>query len=463
MNWKYKSLLKDSVIFAIGNMGSKLILFLLVPLYTNFLTTEEYGISELIFSLAQLIVPFLTLSINEAILRFGLINNRYQKDVILNGAIVFLISSFVALLITPCFQYYSAISKWRWYLSLYVISFSATLIFTHYLKAKEQNKLFAIVCIIQTAALAILNVILIVVLRIGIKGYLISNIVAHFIAAGISFYAGDITSDLKKAHFDKSLFKDMIVYSSPLVLSGISWWIIHSSDKIMIEKMIDPSSLGIYTVATKIPSLLNVVITIFSQAWGISSIKEIESTKETGFFNNIFSAYSLLLFLASILLIAIIKPFMKIYVGADFSNAWVYVPFLLVSAVFFAITAYFAALFAALKKSLTNMISTLIAATTNIVINYFGIKMFGLWGAVMGTVSAYVVMVCIGVFVVRKSINLKINYISLILNTCLLLASAFFGSFSDNSMIYSVGIIIIFIAFNYSRIRSLWYHVRASD
>ena len=68
MKSKYKSLLKDTAIFAVGNMGSKMILFLLVPLYTNCLTKEEYGISELVFTLAQLLTPFFTVAIHEAIL-----------------------------------------------------------------------------------------------------------------------------------------------------------------------------------------------------------------------------------------------------------------------------------------------------------------------------------------------------------------------------------------------------------
>ena len=72
MNDKYKALFKDTIIFAIGNLGSKMILFFLVPLYTNYLTTEEYGTADLIFTVAQLVVPVVSLTIYDAVIRFGL-------------------------------------------------------------------------------------------------------------------------------------------------------------------------------------------------------------------------------------------------------------------------------------------------------------------------------------------------------------------------------------------------------
>ena len=72
---KYKRLISDTVIFAIGNLGSKIILFFMVPLYTNYLSAEEYGTSDLVFTIAQLLMPFVSLVIFDAVLRFGLSKN----------------------------------------------------------------------------------------------------------------------------------------------------------------------------------------------------------------------------------------------------------------------------------------------------------------------------------------------------------------------------------------------------
>ena len=455
MNSKYKTLVKDTFIFAIGNMGSKLILFLLVPLYTSFLTTEQYGVAELIFTLSQLIVPFLTLAVNEAILRFGLINGIKQEDVIRNGAILFVISSIATVAITPLFSFYSTVDEWKWYLCVYIISVSATTVFTSYLKVKDKNKLFAGVSILQTLILAIMNVILLAVFHIGIRGYLIANIVSHFIAAIVTILGGGMLRDLKNSSYDKKLMKNMVLYSSPLIINGMSWWIIHSSDKIMVEMMISASALGLYTVATKIPSLINVIISIFTQAWGISSIKEIESSNDTKFYSNVFSVYSFLTFGAAVFLIAIIKPFMNIYVGSDFRDAWSYVPLLLISAAFSSISSYYGALFAALKKSVSNMVSTLVAAGVNIVINFVGIQLIGVWGAIAGTVSAYVIISLIRMIGVHRSMDIKIDYKLYISNAVIAFAMAILVSIDFYRIIVSVAGVALFALINIKQIKML--------
>lgn len=455
MNSKYKSLLKDTVIFAIGNMGSKLILFLLVPLYTNCLTTEEYGIAELVFTIAQLITPFLTVAIHEAILRYGLMKNTKREDVLLTGVILFAFASVLSILITPAFRLYTAVSEWRWYLCIYVVSSAATTIFTSYLKVKDLNKLFAGVSIIQTAILALLNIILLAVLHIGVEGYLIANIIAHFIAALVAIIGGRVFADLKRSKLDKRLFKQMVLYSSPLILNSISWWIIHSSDKIMVELMISASALGLYTVATKIPSLINVIITIFTQAWGISSIKEVESSNDTKFYSNVFSIYSFLTFGAAIVLIAIIKPFMNIYVGAQFKEAWVFVPLLLISAIFSSISAYYGALFAALKKSVSNMTSTLIAAVANIIINFIGIKIVGIWGAVIGTVVAYILIAIIRMRGIHKELNIQVDLTRFILNIAISLTMAILVSINFYRVMVSIIALSLFVIINMNQIKLL--------
>jgi O-antigen/teichoic acid export membrane protein len=266
---------------------------------------------------------------------------------------------------------------------------------------------------------------------------------------------GHVVDDLKRSKFDKNLFKQMIHYSSPLILNSISWWIIQSSDKIMVELMISASALGLYSVATKIPSLINVIITIFTQAWGISSIKEVESSNDTKFFSNVFSIYSFLTFGAAIVLIAIIKPFMNIYVGSQFKEAWVFVPLLLMSAIFSSISAYYGALFAALKKSLSNMTSTLIAAVANIIINFIGIKIIGIWGAVIGTVFAYILVAIIRMHGVHKELNIQIDLTKIIMNIAISLTMAILVSIDFYRVVVSIIALSLFVIINIDQIKFL--------
>ena len=389
MDSRYMRLLKDTGVFAIGNLGSKIILFLLVPLYTNFMTTEEYGTSDLVFTIAQLIVPFTSLVIFDAVQRFGLSKYEQAENVLLCGFFICGIGSIVALAITPLLGLYSAVSEWRWFLSVYVVLNMFGSVEMNYLKARDKNKLFALFSILQTLALALCNIAFLCWQGLGIMGYLLSTCLASLIPVLCPMVFGGIFSDLRKARFDAGLLKRMCAYSTPLILNNVSWWAIHSADKVMVEFFLGTAALGIFTVATKIPSLINVMVNIFSQAWGISAVKEIESTNDLRFYSNVLEVYQLFAFGASVVLVAIIRPFMNVYVGADFGDSWRYVPLMLTAASFSAIAAYFGSIYGALLKSFNNMVTTFIAAVVNVAVGVALIPTFGLWGAVISVFASY--------------------------------------------------------------------------
>ena len=139
MDGKYKTLAKDTVIFAIGSLGSKLILFFLVPLYTNFLTREEYGISELVTTFVQLLVPFAAASINLALIRFGMKKDRRGADVLKVSCVVLLLSLLVTFIFIPFLYLYKPIGPWKWYLIALIILTNFSEVFKNYLKVLNQQ------------------------------------------------------------------------------------------------------------------------------------------------------------------------------------------------------------------------------------------------------------------------------------------------------------------------------------
>lgn len=410
MKKKTLDLLKDTLLFATGSIGSKLILFVMVPIYTNYLTEAEYGISELVFSMGQLLIPFLSLVIFDAVVRFGLSKEERAEDVLLIGLLVFAAGSLVTVAITPLFGLYDALAEWKWYMCIYIIFNMLCSILGCYVKSVDKNKLYAAVSILQTLVMALLNVLLLVVWCTGVRGYLLSTIVASILASVVLFVFGGMAGALKKASFRPELLKKMVAFSAPLILNNVSWWVIHSSDKVMIEWMVGAAALGIYTVAAKIPALINVLISIFSQAWGISSIKEAESEDGLAFYSDVFGVYSMIAFGACIAITAVIKPFMSIYVGDAFAAAWKLVPLLLLSASLSAVGSYFGSLYGVLKKSAENMATTLVGAGVNLVINYFLILRIGVMGAVIGTVAAYFVIAFLRLHGVRRYISIRVKW-----------------------------------------------------
>lgn len=446
---KYKTLIKDTSIFAIGSIASKAIVFFLVPLYTNCLSADEYGIADLVFTIAQLVVPFVSLVIFDGVIRFGLERRERPQDVLLIGCVVWFIGSAVTIALSIFVNFYTAINEWKVYLALYVIENVLLSIELNYLKVIDKNVIYAISSVVQTAILALMNIVLLVFFEMGVQGYLLANIVSQLVAIILTGFFGNLISELRKAKWDNILAKEMVKYSSPLVLNNLSWWVVQSSDKVMIEKMITASALGVYTVACKIPSLINVFVSVFQQAWGLSSIREVDSSNDNRFYANVLETVYFLTCFGCLGLLIIIKPFMEVYARGDgYEDAWTLVPLLLVSAVFSAVAAYFGSMYGALKKSVNNMNTTFIAAILNIVVNYFAIELLGVIGAVIGTFASYIVLAIIRMVDVNKYIEVPINTSKFVCNAVIIIITAIFITCKIYIYVISCMAMVIFLVLN---------------
>lgn len=454
-NNKYKTLFSDTLVFALGSFGSKIITFLLVPLYTNVLSTEQYGIADLVATCANFIVPIISLVIQDAVLRFGLSRKNDQGSVLKCAAIVFFLGSVVAFLLTPVAGLYGAVSEWKYYLLTISITNMASNIMYSYAKACEKNKLYAISSIVQTAILATVNILLLVVFPCGIRGYLLANIIAHIAAVIVMLVATKGIRDILSAPFDGQLMKQMVLYSLPLIANNLSWWVLNSSDRVMIEYYCSSSDLGLYTAASKIPALLSVITAIFSQAWTISAIKEYDSDKDKQFYSNVFQIFSLAMFLGASLIILVAKPFMHIYVGDEFFDAWVMVPLLISGAIYYAFSAFFGAIYGALKKNIRVALTTALAAIINIAINFFLLSKIGVIAAALSTMIGYLVIGVYRMLDIQKYFRFKINYIRYFVNSIIVIAQTVLVTLDFYVYVSSAIAIVLLLIVNKSDITSL--------
>lgn len=285
--------------------------------------------------------------------------------------------------------------------------------------------------------------------KFGVIGYLLSTIISLSVTALLAFVYSGAINDILVSKYNHNLMKDIIVFSIPFIFNDISWWLVHSSDKVMIEWMINKSVLGLYTAATKIPSFINSVTAIFSQAWGIASIKEFDDSNDTEFYSKVFKYFFIIIYGVCVCVISVIKPFMSIYLGKEFVEAWHYVPLLLVSASFAAISTFAGSLFGALKKSKDLMNTTIVSAIANIIINFFFIPICGVWGAVIGTVVAYVVVSVSRLITIYKYLRMDYSLMLFIPMSLLLIVEGIFIGL--DFYVLPVGIVSLLLYFIFIR------------
>ena len=414
-----KYLLKNTVIFSIGNFGTKIISFFLVPLYTNILTTREYGTVDLIYTIGMVLVPLLTLNIGESIMRFALDKNADCDKIMSTGITILIFGAIIGLLILPIANLFESVSNYSIYIYLYTLTLAFSQIFLCYLRGKEFLLKYSIGNIIQSLTIAIFNIIFLIGMKKGIEGYLMAYILANVCTGLYGFWAGKVNLVIKKYSIDIELSKNMIKYSVVLIPNSFMWWIMNSSDRMMVSAMISVTANGVYAVAYKIPTLLSTITTIFNQAWSYSAIREDESEDKEEY-NNLVT----IVIVVATGLLMIMKPFLSVYVGKEYYAAWHYVPYLIVGFVFMTLGSFIATSYTVHKDSMGFLISGTVGAIINLILNFILIPMMGVSGAAFATCISY-----FGVFAYRikdtqKYIKLRVFKRKQICGYALLILSA---------------------------------------
>ena len=157
----------------------------------------------------------------------------------------------------------------------------------------------------------------------GIAGYLISLLFGLFVGLiYLVIKCPDLKSAIKGAVCDKEVQHEMLRYSIPLIINGVSWWVNSGLDRYLVTAIAGTDANGIYAIAAKIPTVLSTLNLIFAQAWSISAIKEYDKDDTDGFFGKTYSAYNTMLVLCSSILILLDVPLAGLLYAKSFYVAW---------------------------------------------------------------------------------------------------------------------------------------------
>ena len=447
MKKKNITLLKNIGLFTIGSFGSKILSFLLVPLYTAILTTENYGAVDLITSTASLLTPILLLSIFDATLRFGMDPNFKNEDVI-STSIHIAIRSSVILIIVVLFIAFTNIvnipNTYLIFLCAYFILGSANQIFTLYLKAKNQAMIIAVSGILCTLITCLSNIMLLILLRWGIIGYMISNTIGLFFQNLYQLFAGKIYKDIRFRQYN-DLSEPMIKYSLPLVANSVSWWINNASDRYILSFIKGVSENGIYAVSYKVPTILSMFQGIFFNAWSISAIEEFDENDSDGFIGSNYSLYSSISVVVCSILLIFNIPLATFLYKKNYFIAWKCVPFLLVATVFSGISQFEGSLFAAAKKTKTVAQTTVIGAIINIICNFIFIYYIGSIGAAFATLIGYLTTWIFRTYALKKIVRIRVNWKLHICSIIILIVQSFFATIGKNMKIQLLLFIMLIV------------------
>ena len=420
----YKKLFSNTVIFAIGSFSSKILILLLVKVYTSYLSREELGINDVITQIANWLQPIVTMTISEAVIRFGLDKAFDKKKVFTIGNLICMAGFAVLGMILPIVAISGVADKYlsgySLLLYIYVITSSLKLVYSTFIRALEKVKLFAVNGILTTLLTLIGTVLFIIVFKMGNTGYLLSIIISDGLSVVFMTFAAKLWRYFDFSRPDRTLLRTMLYYSIPLIPAQILWLITNSSDSFMTTHYLGTAANGVLSAAYKIPNLVATVYFMFGQAWNMSAIIEDDSDDRNEFYTNVFELNQCLLYIIAAGCLLIVRPLTGIWLGPDFQDSAYYSPLLIFSSVFSCFVTFLGSIYLTSRQTLRSLTTSLISGILNVGLNIILIPRIGLYGPAISTVVSYFVVFVIRAVDSRKIIPFDLKLRKLIINVPLL-------------------------------------------
>ena len=435
----YRKLFSNTLTFAIGSFSSKILVILLIPIYTNALSRGELGVTDVLTQIANWAIPIASMTIAEAVIRFGL-DKAYDKKAVftignvvcLGGLGVFAVLMFIVTMMGVASKY---LGNYGIILYLYIFMSSMKTLYSTYVRALERVKLFAVNGIITTLFTLLFNVLFFTVFPknhafFGIGGvlaspiakFMLATVLSDFISIVFLVFAAKLWQHFDKRNWNGDLFRTMLQYSVPLIPAQLLWLITNSSDTFMTTYIMGEQYNGVLSAAYKIPNIVATVYLMFGQAWNMSAITENDSADRDNFYEKVFDFNQSLIYILAGGCLLIIQPLTNIWIGDEFHDCIRYSPILIYSTVFSCFTTFMGSIYIATKKSKRSLFTSLISGVVNVGLNLILIPRIGLYGPAISTVVAYFTVFVARAFDSRALIPFRIDWKKLVFSNILLVA-----------------------------------------
>lgn len=387
---RYRKLFSDTVILAVGTFGSKLLVFLLMPLYTALLSPSQYGTAELITGTANLIMPFACVGITNGIFRFAAEKGTDREGVFSSG-VVLLGAGLTVTVLTGAVLWLTGTGNRAeiFLVVLYVLFADVQAVCAQYVRAIDRTRLFAVQGILNTLLTIGCNLLFLMAFDLGVTGYVLSTIVGNFLTTLFLIVAARLWRVFRLSRVTRAAVRELFRFSLPMVPTTVCWLITDLSDRYLVSYFCGEAVNGIYSAAYKIPTIVNLVSGIFMQAWQFSAVAQAKDGAECRkFYSQVFRGFLSVIFIGSAGLILFSRVLCRLLLNSAYYEAWRYMPTLLCAAALEAIVSFLASVYMVRKKSMHSFLTALAGTGLNLLLNFLLIPQTGAFGGALGAALA---------------------------------------------------------------------------
>lgn len=373
--------MKNSIIFMVGNFASKLLMFFLLPLYTNVLEPSEYGEMDIYINILAIFYSVVSLQSGESVFRF-MVDAKTENEKISVVSNSLIIAIFGMTIYTIGMLLFGWITDFKYTLVfiLYVI-FNIFAVFSQQIiRGLNYTKIYSTVGVLSTLVQVAGNILFIFVCGLGAVSLLWAHVLTYIFIFVVLLIKCKFFRYFKPSYIKLGLIKEHLKFNIPLLPNALCIWGVSSLGKYLLLVFYSTSEVGLLAFATKFSQLISAVNGIIFLAWQQSAISEYESEDKNEYATDVFNKFiSLELGITSAIII-FVKFLIFTIMGEEYRLAWIYVPVFFIGAIFnfcgnFASIGFFGA-----KKTNTVFFSSLAAVVVYLIVGYFGAKEFYILG-----------------------------------------------------------------------------------
>lgn len=437
-----KDLAKNTVILTFGKICTQFVSFLLLPLYTAILEPEVYGIADLFNSYIYLIIPLVSLMLDQGLFRFLLEcrEDEKRKKVLLSTALLInCIGILIYVMVYILIQGFIG-SQYKIFLLIDVAINILLNTLMQFSRGIGKNGVYAISSFVSASMTVVSNVITLVFLRMGAWGLFVSTVVGRSIALIAIIVLLKIWKYFGIKEFSKEEAKRLMKYSLPFIPNQLSWWIISVSDRTIISWFLNVAANGLYSVANKFSSIYITFYNIFNLSWTESVSLHINDKDSEEFLENTINTVFKLFYAVCIGIIAYMPLVFPLLINEQYNQAYKQIPILMLAVLFQVIVGLYSVIYVALKKSTEIAKTSFWAAVINIGVDVALIKFIGLYAASISTLVAYATMSVYRYFHIKKYVNVPLHKKCVYLFITVIVCISYYYNNSIMNILMAVGV-----------------------
>lgn len=402
-----EKLAKNISFITIGNIGSKLVGFVMLPFYTAWLSPADYGITDLLVVYANLMLNVVACDISDAIYIFPVgASEEKVRGYYSTGFFFSIICSIVCLALfggISLFQLAGTFGQNLWYIYGILVSALFQKYTQDFCRGINKMSVFSYTGILQTGITALFSFLLIPTQ--GVYGFVMATILSNVMSSIFTFFYSHSDRYLSLKAFDRTSLSEMLHFSVPLIPTAVMWWLISGLNRPLLEQYVGLFALGLIAVAGKLPGVMSLVFNFFQQAWIVTVVEEYKEPDFNRYFNKMFQMVIAVQVAVCFLIIMLSEPFIDLITTKEFYEAWKYIPLLAISVIFSNASAFLGTVFSAVRKSKYTFYSVILGGISAVFFNLVLIPLWGIWGACISICLAHAITVMSRVYFSRNLVR----------------------------------------------------------